>query len=61
LLDADELALALDEPDVADVLDELLLQPAATTVHAMASRATAGARFRKSEEVIHRTLPLLVA
>jgi hypothetical protein len=61
LADADELALALEELDEADELDELLLHPAATTVHAMASRATTGALFWRNEEVIHRTLPLLVA
>ena len=42
-------------------LDELLLHPAASPVHAMVSRATTGALFLVKDEIIPRTLPLIVA
>jgi hypothetical protein len=53
----DELALADVEVEVE--LDELLLQPAASPVHAMASRATTCALL--FARIIPRTLPLMVA
>jgi len=58
----DELAVAeLElEVDVAAELDELLLH-AASPVHAMASRATTGALFLVKNEIIPRTLPLILA
>lgn len=52
---AGELEAELDE------LLVLLLQPAASTVQAMASKATRGALFLASRGIIPRTLPLLVA
>jgi len=58
----DELALADAEVEVEAELDELLLHPAAASpVHAMASRATIGALFLVKDEIIPRTLPLIVA
>jgi len=60
----DELALddAEVEVEVEAELDELLLHPAvASPVHAMASRATIGALFLVKDEIIPRTLPLIVA
>jgi hypothetical protein len=62
LLDAE--AEVAGEVDVEAELDELLvllLQPAASAVQAMASRATRGARFLANRGIIPRTLPLLVA
>jgi hypothetical protein len=62
LLDGEEEAAG--ELDVEAELDELLvllLQPAASAVQAMASRATRGARFLANRGIIPRTLPLLVA
>ena len=56
----DELAVAELEVEVAAELDELLLH-AASPVHAMASRATTGALFLVKDEIIPRTLPLIVA
>jgi len=48
--------------EVAAELDELLLHPAAASpVHAMVSRATIGALFLVKDEIIPRTLPLIVA
>lgn len=50
--------------ELEDELDELLvllLQPAASAVQAMASKATRGALFLASRGIIPRTLPLLVA
>ena len=52
---AGELEAELDE------LLVLLLQPAASAVQAMASKATRGARFLANRGIIPRTLPLLVA
>lgn len=52
---AGELEAELDE------LLVLLLQPAASAVQAMASKATRGALFLASRGIIPRTLPLLVA
>ena len=52
---AGELEAELDE------LLVLLLQPAASAVQAMASKATRGALFLANRGIIPRTLPLLVA
>jgi hypothetical protein len=52
---AGELEAELDE------LLVLLLQPAASAVQAMASRATRGALFLVNRGIIPRTLPLMVA
>ena len=59
----DELALAdAMEVEVEAELDELLLHPAAASpVHAMVSRAITGALFIVKNEIIPRTLPLIVA
>jgi hypothetical protein len=60
----DVLAVAELEAEVEAELDELLvllLQPAASAVQAMASRATRGALFLANRGIIPRTLPLLVA
>jgi hypothetical protein len=62
--DADAEADVAGELDVEAELDELLvllLQPAASAVQAMASRATSGALFLANRGIIPRTLPLLVA
>ena len=62
--DADAEAEVAGELDVEAELDELLvllLQPAASAVQAMASRATRGALFLANRGIIPRTLPLLVA
>ena len=62
LLDAEaEVAGELDVEAELDELLVLLLQPAASAVQAMASRATRGARFLADRGIIPRTLPLLVA
>jgi hypothetical protein len=62
VLDELVLADAEVEVEVAAELDELLLHPAAASpVHAMVSRATIGARFLVKDEIIPRTLPLIVA
>jgi hypothetical protein len=54
--------LALDDAEAEAEVDELLLHPAAASpVHAMASRATTGALFVVKDEIIPRTLPLIVA
>jgi hypothetical protein len=54
--------LVLDDAEVEAGLDELLLHPAAASpVHAMAIRATTGALFVVRNEIIPRTLPLIVA
>ena len=59
--DADALAGELDvEAELAELL-VLLLQPAASAVQAMASRATRGALFLANRGIIPETLPLLVA
>jgi hypothetical protein len=57
-----ELAAGVLEVDVEAELNELLLHPAAARpVHAMASRATAGALLFAKTGIIYRTLPLIVA
>jgi hypothetical protein len=62
LLDAEaEVAGELDVEAELDELLVLLLQPAASAVQAMASKATRGALFLASRGIISRTLPLLVA
>jgi hypothetical protein len=63
LLDAEaEVAGELDvEAELDELLLLLLLQPAASAVQAMASRATRGALFLANRGIIPRTLPLLVA
>lgn len=62
MAEADELAVAELDVEVEAELDELLLHPAAASpVHAMVSRATAGALFVVKNEIIPRTLPLIVA
>jgi hypothetical protein len=62
LLDAEaEVAGELDVEAELDELLVLLLQPAASAVQAMASRATRGALFLANRGIIPRTLPLLVA
>jgi hypothetical protein len=54
--------LAVDELEVDAELDDELLHPAmARPVHAIAARATTGARLFAKTEIILRTLPLLVA
>jgi len=59
----DELAVAeLEvEVEVEAELDVLLLHPAASPVHAMASRATTGALFVVKNGIIPRTLPPILA
>jgi hypothetical protein len=59
----DELALAVAElePEVGAEVEELLLHPAASPVHAMVSRATIGALSLVMDRIISRTLPLIVA
>jgi hypothetical protein len=54
-------AEAAGEVELASGLDELLLHPAASAVHAMTSTATTGALFLARREIIPRTLPLIVA
>jgi hypothetical protein len=61
LLEADALAEAELEAGVAAEVDELLLHPAASPVHAMVSRATTGALLLVKNGIIPRTLPLIVA
>jgi hypothetical protein len=61
LADAEALAGELDVEAELDELLVLLLQPAASAVQAMASRATRGALFLADRGIIPRTLPLLVA
>jgi hypothetical protein len=63
LLDAEaEVAGELDvEAELDELLLLLLLQPAASAVQAMASKATRGALFLANRGIISRTLPLLVA
>jgi hypothetical protein len=63
LLDAEaEVAGELDvEAELDELLLLLLLQPAASAVQAMASRATRGALFLANRGIIPKTLPLLVA
>lgn len=56
-----EAEVAVELEAELDELLVLLLQPAASAVQAMASKATRGALFLASRGIIPRTLPLLVA
>ena len=60
LLDAEAEVAGELEAELDELL-VLLLQPAASAVQAMASRATRGALFLVKRGIISRTLPLLVA